>query len=59
MSVKMRNFAVQLMFNQEQGNMKYFVITVLTLLLGFYTSWAQPSSDPCRPQSSRLILFCS
>ena len=45
MSVKMRNFAVQLMFNQEQGNMKYFVITVLTLLLGFYTSWAQPSNQ--------------
>ena len=33
------------MFNQEQGNMKYFVITVLTLLLGFYTSWAQPSNQ--------------
>lgn len=25
--------------------MKYIVITVLTLLLGFYTSWAQPSNQ--------------
>lgn len=33
------------MFNQKLGNMKYIVITVLTLLLDFYASWAQPSNQ--------------
>lgn len=39
------------MFNQKQGNMKYFVTSVLALLLGFYTSWAQPSNQ----QVSRIL----